>query len=137
MCGGAKYTVNGDKVTVYFPNPYAKLPVLLKDGTTELYDWGRRENQAGKLPLGGWARLESIKSGKWEYTHPTPCKIIVDSFMEKDQNKNSVWFDMEPDTFIQGLYAHLGDEQKLYVVTVEPKDELKVIHNRFPRIIKV
>jgi len=57
--------------------------------------------------------------------------------MEKDQNKNSVWFDMEPDTFIQGLYAQLGDEQKLYVVTVEPEDELKIIHDRFPRIIKV
>ncbi|MBF0263803.1 MAG: hypothetical protein HQL46_00905 [Gammaproteobacteria bacterium] len=136
MCGGATYTVNRNKVTVYFPNPKAQLPVLLKDGTIELYDWGRRESQAGRLPLGGWARLESIKSGKWEYTNPTPCKIIVDSFMEKDNTKKSHWFDLDPNCFIQGLYARLGEEQKLYVVTVEPEGELMKIHNRFPRIIK-
>jgi hypothetical protein len=36
MCGAATYTVKGDKVTVYFPNLYAKIPVLLKDGSKSL-----------------------------------------------------------------------------------------------------
>ena len=41
---------------------------------------------------GGWARLDSIKAGKWEYCHPKPVLIPVQSFMEKDLDKKSHWF---------------------------------------------
>jgi len=56
MCGGVNYTIKGEKVNVYFPNPEAKLPILMRDGCIGLYFWGRRKEQAGRLPLGGWAR---------------------------------------------------------------------------------
>ena len=63
MCGGASYTHNGEHMRVYFPNPKAKLPVITKESDTKLVLWGRRKGQSGKLPLGGWARLDSIHSG--------------------------------------------------------------------------
>jgi hypothetical protein len=50
-----------------FPNPQAKLPILMRDGNISLMEWGRRKEQEGNLPLGGWARLDSIDAGRWEY----------------------------------------------------------------------
>ena len=55
--------------------------------------------------------------------------------MEKDHNKDSHWFDLEEGQFIQGLVAHYNDEQRIYVVTVEPDPLTKQIHDRWPRII--
>ena len=83
MCGGVRYTIKKQTVRVYFPNPQAQLPILMKDGNISLLPWGRRKEQEGNLPLGGWARLDSINAGKWEYVHPIPVKIAVDAFMEK------------------------------------------------------
>ena len=50
----------------YFPSPQAALPVRLKSGGHVLLPWGRREGEAGALPIGGWARHESILVGKWD-----------------------------------------------------------------------
>lgn len=136
MCGGVKYTTNKETVRVYFPNPQAKLPILMNDGNLSL-PWGRRKEQQGTLPLGGWARLDSIKAGKWDNVEPRPVKIIVDGFMEKDHNKESHWFNLEEGQFIQGLVAHYNDEQRIYVVTVEPDPLTKQIHDRWPRIINL
>ena len=81
MCGGVRYTIKKETLRVYFPNPQAQLPILMKDGNISLLPWGRRKEQEGNLPLGGWARLDSINAGKWEYAQPTPVKIAVDAFM--------------------------------------------------------
>ena len=103
----------------------------MKDGNVILLPWGRRKEQEGKLPPGGWARLESINAGEWDCYHPRPVKIAVDAFMEKDHEKNSHWFDMEPDTFIQGLHATVNDEARIYVVTIEPDPLKRQIHDRW------
>lgn len=50
--------------TVYFTQAKAMLPVKLKSGETKLITWGRREIKNSEMPLGGWARLTSIKSDK-------------------------------------------------------------------------
>ena len=135
MCDGVRYTIKKETLRVFFPNPNAKLPILMKDGNVSLLPWGRRKEQDGELPLGGWARLESIESGKWQYLQPIPVKIAVEAFMEKDHNKDSHWFDMEPGTFIQGLYACKGNEARIYVVTVEPYALKRQIHDRWPRLV--
>jgi len=46
--------------------------------------WGRRQQQAGKLPLGGWARQESIYTGRWDRWLLIPVKLPAISFMETD-----------------------------------------------------
>ena len=135
MCGGVRYTIKKEIVRVFFPNPNAKLPIIMRDGNVSLLPWGRRKEQTGNLPLGGWARLESIDAGKWDYLRPRPVKIAVDAFMEKDHNKDSHWCDMESGTFIQGLYAFKNNEARIYVVTVEPDPLKKQIHDRWPRIV--
>jgi hypothetical protein len=133
VCGGVSYAINRKEVKIYFPNPQAQLPILLKNRDVVLHTWGRREQQAGRLPLGGWARHDSILAGKWDYTNPKAVKIAVEAFMEKDKDKQSHWFKMKPDTYIQGLMARFDDEYRVYVVTIKPNS--KAIHDRCPRII--
>lgn len=134
MCGGVYYLINGQEVRTYFPNPKACLPVRKRGGEVELLPWGRRKNQAGKLPLGGWARLESIYEGRWDKWFPTPVKLMVSQFMEKDIEGNSHWFDLTAGKWIQGLVAHWDNERRIYVVTITPEME-NAVHQRWPRIM--
>ena len=53
--------------------------------------------------------------------------------MEKDKERVSHWFDLKQGEWIQGLVAHMDDESRVYVVTVEP--EAGAIHNRWPKIL--
>ena len=39
MCGGASYIHHGEHMRVYFPNPKAKLPVIVKNNETKLMLW--------------------------------------------------------------------------------------------------
>ena len=134
MCGGVSYKIEGEPLKVYFPMPEARLPVVLKNNEISRLTWGRRKEEPGELPRGGWARHESILKGTWNKYHPVPVKIAVDEFMEKDRHKVSHWFSLEPGQFIQGLVANSTDgQQRVYVVTVEPED--KSIHDRWPRIV--
>ena len=72
MCGGIEYQDN----KIYFPQPNARLPVLLRHGDVTWVTWGKRKNEdSGKFPNGGWARLNSIKAGKWKPWHPRPVLI--------------------------------------------------------------
>lgn len=135
MCGGAEFLVKNEIVKVFFPNPKATLPVVMKNGEPELIPWGRRQDQPGSLPLGGWARLDSIRAGKWNYLNPKPVKLAIHSFMEKDKDKNSHWFDLQEHEFLQGLFVFNQQEQRVYVVTTEAPEETRDIHLRWPRII--
>ncbi|MBK2124854.1 hypothetical protein IB691_06290 [Fangia hongkongensis] len=119
---------------VYFPNPKALLPVLKRDGSLEYMPWGRREKQSGALPLGGWARLESLKKGMWNKYFPKHCKIIVNEFMERDKATGQTnWFTVTKGHYIHGIIAQDNGEIRLYVVTIAAQDT--DIHDRYPRII--
>jgi len=135
MCGGVIYHYNSKIIKTYFPNPKAALPIKLKQGGIKLLPWGRRQQQSGHLPLGGWARLESIQKGIWDKYFPKSVKIMVSEFMEKDQATGmSEWFSVNEGQFIQGLVAHDDQEQRVYVVTIPPPQK-EAIHNRWPRIL--
>ena len=138
MCGGVKYTDKQNKTwTVYFPSPKAALPVLKKDGEIEWVTWGRRkEENAPEFPNGGWARLDSIKEGKWQRYHPRPVLLPIQSFMEKDHDKNSHWFDLKPDELLQGLLTIQNDQPRVYIVTTDTPEEYSYIHDRWPRVIQ-
>lgn len=137
MCGGAKYTDQQNKAwTIYFPSPKAALPVLKKNGEVEWVIWGKRkEENAPEFPNGGWARLDSIKAGKWQRYAPTPVLLPLQSFMEKDHDKTSPWFDLKPDELIQGLLTVQHDVPRVYVVTTDTPEEFNYLHDRWPRII--
>ena len=61
----------------------AVLPVRLKSSAIAMMTWGRGQEEAGSLPQAGWAKLESIKAGMWDWFFPKLVKIKVDSFMGK------------------------------------------------------
>ena len=134
MCGGIYYSINGQDVRVYFPNPKAVLPVRKKNGEIELLPWGRRKEQRGILPMGGWARLDSIYAGRWDRWFPIPVKINVKSFMEKDMEGHSHWYDLTKGQWIQGLIARDHQEQRVYVVTIAPELE-DAVHETWPIIM--
>ncbi|PWQ98612.1 hypothetical protein [Leucothrix pacifica] len=133
MCGGVFYVHEGEEYRYYFPNPSAVLPVKTKSNVV-LMPWGRRKEQVGKLPAGGWARLDSIYAGRWERFFPVSVKIPVSQFMEKDIEGASNWFDITKGKWIQGLVAREGAEQRVYIVTVVPEMP-EAIHDRWPRIL--
>ena len=134
MCGGVYYTTGEQDTRVYFPNPKAQLPVKTRMGGIRMLAWGRRHEQAGRLPLGGWARLDSIYAGRWDRWFPAPVKIPVKSFMEKDLEGHSHWYDLTRGQWIQGLVARHQQEQRIYVVTIEP-ELADAVHDRWPRIM--
>lgn len=134
MCGGVYYTHKGKDIRVYFPNPKATLPVRTKNHEAELLPWGRRKEQKGRLPMGGWARLDSIYAGRWDQWFPTPVKLNIKCFMEKDMEGNSHWFDLIKGQWLQGLVARYQQEQRVYVVTIEP-EMMDAVHDRWPRIM--
>jgi hypothetical protein len=128
------YAIHGADVRLYFPNPEAQLPVKTRSGGVALLVWGRRHEQAGQLPLGGWARLDSIYAGHWDRWMPVPVKLSLKSFMERDFEGHSHWYDLTRGQWIQGLVARARYERRVYVVTLRP--ELPdTPHERWPRIM--
>lgn len=134
MCGGVYYCYKDRETRVFFPNPKATLPVRTRDGEIQLLPWGRRQHQVGKLPLGGWARLDSIYGGRWDRWFPRAVKLPIHSFMEKDIENKSHWYELTKGQWIQGLVARDNQEQRVYVVTIEPERD-DAVHDRWPRIL--
>jgi len=135
MCGGVIFKHENKDVTVYFPSPEAVLPVRLKSGDHCQVKWGRRKEEQGVFPPGGWARHESVLMGVWDRYFPRPVLIMVDQFMEKDKDGTSHWYPLSRSTYIQGLIAHDRDERRVYVVTIDSENEHEAIHDRWPRIV--
>lgn len=134
MCGGVQARVADQVWKIYFPNPKAALPVLQADGTTEWVPWGRRREQPGHLPATGWARQDSITAGKWARYHPRTVSIVAERFMEKDAERVSHWFDLEPGQAIEGLLLETDIEQRVYVVTTTSPVGYAWAHDRWPRL---
>ena len=80
------------------------------------------------MPLGGWARLDSIHAGVWNRWFPKPVKIPVLSFMEKDHEGKSHWFDLVKGQWIQGLIAVEKQNFKL---------EINISGDEFPQEVYV
>ena len=134
MSSGVLYTFEENDRRIYFHNPIATLPIITKTNNIILMPWGRRKQQKGMLPLGGWARLEGIYKGQWDRWVPQPVKIPVKSFMEKSHDRTNHWFDLIKGQCLQGLVAHNKHERRVYVVTIEPEQE-HAWYYRWPRII--
>lgn len=134
MCGAVHYMIDGRDVRVHFPEPHACLPVRCRDGRLVRLPWGRRPRQTGQLPLGGWARLETIHAGRWDRWFPIPVKIAALAFLEKDIEGRAHWFEIGRGKYIQGLVARERHERRVYVVTICP-EMTDAIYERWPRIV--
>jgi hypothetical protein len=153
MCAGVEYREpSGKDWKVYFPSPKAALPVN-RGESVEWVKWGRRsalEEGKGFL-VTGWARQQSVLDGKWDRYCPEFVTLAGQSFMEKEKvptsdplhpnrkpTRKSHWFNIEPGKAIQALIAHVGNEKRLYVVTVPLPEEFAWLeHDRWPALFKI
>ncbi|OSO71396.1 hypothetical protein B6N17_020410 [Stutzerimonas stutzeri] len=52
--------------------------------------------------------------------------------MEKDAERTSHWFDVEPGFALDCLVLGEGDQRRVYVITSSPPEEFAWIHDRWP-----
>ncbi|TAK76888.1 MAG: hypothetical protein EPO11_03490 [Gammaproteobacteria bacterium] len=124
----------GKAHTVYFSGRKAMLPVQSRYGELQLVTWGRRQQEESEMPLGGWARLDSIHNGKWDHYLPKPVRLPIEKFMKMDYEGRTHWYEVVKGQWIQGLLAREGEEYRVYIVTIIP-ELLDICHDRWPRII--
>lgn len=151
MCGGMEFARPPERMTdeewneavrgsgagsspfirVFFPNPKA---ALLLDPASDLWlPWGRRREQPGDWPEGGWAREESLEKGFWRRWHPEPVVVRPVRWMEKDRHRVSRWFDLEEDHGICCLVLTKAPGTPIYVITRQAEGNyLADVHDRIP-----
>lgn len=61
---------------------------------------------------------------------------IASTGLQKDHEGRSHWYDLTRGQVIQGLVACTGQEQRVYVVTIEPEMP-DAVHDRWLRIVTV
>jgi putative SOS response-associated peptidase YedK len=145
MCGGMTYStidpVTGEVKTrtVYFPIPRVQIPTLSINGdsTLQFCQWGKRREEDPELdvPITGWARLISLKEGKWNRYNPSRILIPATRWMEKDQHRQSHWFDLAPDEAILGVRLEAHGKFFVYVVTRPSQGAMSTIHDRIPLLV--
>jgi hypothetical protein len=139
MCGGARYIdETGKDWKIYFPNPKAALPVRMPNGKVEWFKWGRRKEEANVpkgFVQGGWARIDSVETGKWDKGNPQRVKLAVIAFMEKDADRVSHWIEVPEGAAVDGLLVTLEGETRVYVVTENTPLAFAWVHDRWPRTV--
>jgi putative SOS response-associated peptidase YedK len=141
MCGGIEAKDKNrayEPVRVYFPNPKAAFPVMLEDGTDLGWlPWGRRKEQPGSGPQGGWARQESLENGSWAKYRPQRAFGLISRYMEKDAERVSHWFDVEDGQVLECVVTGEPGDQCVYVVTASSPLQFSAIHDRWPLIAHI
>lgn len=141
MCGGVNFRIQLERYQVYFNQPGARLPVKTRSHGVKLVRWGRRGSEPGRLPVTGWARLESFERSAWARWRPLPVKIMVNSWQEKDKETGQTfWHALRKNEYLQGLLTSVHDEERVYIVTVVPTVEADMSsllrYDRVPRIMQ-
>lgn len=137
MCGGLEFQRrSGETVKVLFPNP--KAAMLVNQPMNLWLPWGRRREEPGDWPEGGWARYESLNKGYWRRWGSERVLIWPIRWMEKDRQRSSQWFELPPGHAMVCLRLTKAPGTPLYVVTSEADgDYLADIHDRIPKLMPV
>lgn len=136
----------GEKIQVLFGPSSSKIPVLYRNGNVQLYEWGDdgrntiRQPQLGPLKM--WPQtccvpLETVKAGEWDYLKPKPCKVMATAFALKDLQGITRWFDVPRGMCIQGLYASVWYEVKIYLVSVPTEGGMATVTDRWVRCLPI
>ncbi|WP_022850493.1 hypothetical protein [Limisalsivibrio acetivorans] len=123
---------------MYFANPKAVVLYIDQSGSSGKAAWGRRnreEMERSSIPVTGWARIESVKEGKWNRFKPEKIFIKPLSYMEKDAQKNSCWFELAEKEYIAALLIREETRNTAYIITVPTPQEFAHIHHRWPMIL--
>ena len=126
MCSGIEYQGRMH----LWQDSDVRLPVQMRDGSVSWVKWGERHGIQSPC-----ARLESVKELKWARFQPRAVKIPVDRYMERDIRSKPYWVKTDEGSVLQGLLATWGDEQRVYVVTIETPPEFQHVQPRWPRVL--
>jgi hypothetical protein len=92
--------------------------------------------RGAKFPETGWAPLEEIRAGKWNWLEPRPVRIFTARFLQVNSWQMPCYFPLKPGEFIQGLRTHIPPHHYcLYVVTVPLPAEHVAGRWQWPRIV--
>ena len=122
-------------IRVLFPNPKAAL--LVDPDRNAWSPWGRRKEQPGDWPEGGWAREESLQKTYWTHWDPEPFVLRAHRWMEKDHAKRSHWCEVPEDEGILCLRLRAAPDMPAYMVTQESHGDYAEIHARMPKLVKL
>lgn len=113
----------------FFWNREPVLPIKDSNNKARLVSWGNRDKNI-KLPKTGWAKSESINSGKWDYLKPEEVIIPAIKGYEK-----GLWFPIGKG--IKGIVVDKDGEQRIYMVTRQSSAEYQALtkHDREPDIL--
>jgi len=116
-----------------YNDPIPQLPIKRTAASEwDLVLWGNRDDELSRLPRTGWAREESVLSGKWRAYDPEPVIIPAQRGCEK-----GVWFPVS--VGMQGLLV--VDEHRtphVYMLTraATPKYAALTKHDRMPIFVE-
>jgi len=115
----------GDQIQVFFWQNRPYLPVE-EDGLIHLYDWGNKE-QLMKLPKTGWAKIESVRDGLWDWL--VPKKVIIPSLMGYEKRK---WF--KTPEGVSGIKIKFHNITRVYLLTQKADQKFIKLtgHDRMP-----
>ncbi len=113
------------ELNTFFWSKSAVLPVVV-EGKDDLAEWGNKDKNVS-LPLTGWAREESINTGKWNHLNPSIVVIPAVKGFEK-----GVWFDIKGG--IKGIIVSKNDQRRVYIETQPSTLKYKKLthHDREP-----
>lgn len=132
MCSGIEL----DGEMHLWSDPEVRLPIALKDGGVCWLRWGERYGAKDSFFYEGpCARLESIKTGKWDKFSPRAVKVKIDRYMERDHKGRPYWVKTDVGQYLQGMVANWGNDQRVYVVTVDSPAEFQHVQPRWPRLV--
>lgn len=120
----------------FFPVPKVRIPVITEEGPL-LCQWGKRQGEDPDfdVPVTGWARLLSLKEGKWNRYHPRRVKIPALKWMEKDRQRESHWFELGARQSLLGVLIEQRDERFVYIVTRPAESHFADVHDRMPLLV--
>lgn len=116
----------GDVVETYFWQARPFLPAEDESGEVHLYHWGNRDKML-KMPKTGWARLESLQDGRWDWL--SPKKVWIPSLYGYEKRK---WF--RTPVGIEGVRVRLNNVTRVYILTQKADQKFKNYtgHDRMP-----
>ena len=121
--------------SVFWGRTEPVLPALLSgeeedEEVSRIFLWGNR-NKEISLPQTGWARIESMIGGKWDYLRPSQVVIPVTHGVEKGK-----WFEINHG--IRGVLVSRDGHERVYMLTEEANPEFLNVtgHPRMPVLVE-
>lgn len=135
MTWAVRFLHDGRDTLSRFEWQRAVLPISARRGAQMvLTRWGRRPDEPGELPLGGWARLTHVQGAAWDRFAPRPVLLPVQWFTERDVTGREQWFQVTRGQYLQGCLARFSRESRVYVVTLDCAPDVGEFE-RWPRVV--